>query len=498
MTDCTISRSLRLLWLLATAALAAARSVDKRGAQSEAVCSSDFNWADNSESLSPCTLTAFVWGACFTGNWDVPMLNSTNQYDNPNSTTANTCTCSWAAYNLISACTACQNFDASVQTWAAYQQDCSKYLTDTFFPSNVKLPAGTTFPFWAVTNPTSWMNARFNSAQAQALAKEGKPDLVPGQDSGGGKSKAPIGAIVGGVVGGVAVLAIGAAIVFWFIRKSKRQQNRSSTSGSARPYVSRPHVHGRSMSDLSSKSILSPQVLSVMHSQRPGTMYTTGTMHTHTGSVHSLSYTSGMSGPTPATSMLSPQVQITPGPEEIIDPFTLGQRPTSPPITMTRKGSETTLSTTYTTQEAAGSASASASASAAAGAAAAAALFMHTVPEDVEHHPPAYTPYASPSPSPEPASPPPSPPPARMGHHPRYEKGSVDTQASYDSTTSYGGPTRGDSISAVADVIQRMGLMSPPSPSVVDSSAGATTVATGESRNIGSRALKPNVTNPDS
>ncbi|KAJ7223358.1 hypothetical protein GGX14DRAFT_351874 [Mycena pura] len=132
MTDCTISPSLRLLWLLATAALAAAaRSVDKRGAQTEVQCSSDFNWADNSESLSPCTLTAIVWGACFTGNWDVPVLKPGDHYVNPNSTTANTCTCSWAAYNLISACTSCQNLDASVQTWAAYDQDCNRFLTDT-------------------------------------------------------------------------------------------------------------------------------------------------------------------------------------------------------------------------------------------------------------------------------------------------------------------------------------------------------------------------------
>ncbi|KAJ7223361.1 hypothetical protein GGX14DRAFT_657989 [Mycena pura] len=118
MTACTISRSLRLLCLLATAALAAARSVNKRGAQSEALCRPELGWADNTEGFSPCLLTAFVWGACFTGNGDVPALIPGDHYDNPNSTTANLCTCSWAAYNLISACTACQGqgFDASVQT----------------------------------------------------------------------------------------------------------------------------------------------------------------------------------------------------------------------------------------------------------------------------------------------------------------------------------------------------------------------------------------------
>lgn len=36
--------------------------------QTQAKCSTDFDWASNSLGLSPCLLSAFVWGSCFTGS----------------------------------------------------------------------------------------------------------------------------------------------------------------------------------------------------------------------------------------------------------------------------------------------------------------------------------------------------------------------------------------------------------------------------------------------
>ncbi|KAJ6613952.1 hypothetical protein B0H10DRAFT_2221802 [Mycena sp. CBHHK59/15] len=467
----SISWSLGLIWFFVIPAIAAG-SLDRRVAQTEAQCSSDFNWAQNSIGLSPCLLTAFVWGTCFSGSWNVQQLPAGTKYDNPNGTTgtANLCTCSWAAYNLISACTACQGLDASVQNWAGYTQDCGGFLSDTYFPSTISLP-GTAIPFWAGTDPRIWNDAHFDVSQAQALAKEGKPDLVQGQNSASNKNKAPIGPIVGGVIGGLAVLAIGGIVAFILIRRDRKRQRSAGETGSIRPYFNRPTIHARSMSDLSSKSILVPRSMSaVSHTGRPTTVYTTGTMRTQTGSVHSLSCVSGY------TSVH----QMSPGPsatqmnrEDVIEPFML--RPTSPPASMARKGSEPAMHAAYTSTDNSSPAQMPA------------ALVQDR----------AGTPDGSPVPvpaaSPEPV--PVHPTPAQLGHRTRRDKASVDSQQSYESVTSQGG----ESISAIDDVIGRMGLVLPPGPeSVFGSVMGGHTVSTGQSENIVSRPThKPTVSNPD-
>ncbi|KAJ7474238.1 hypothetical protein FB451DRAFT_1558421 [Mycena latifolia] len=462
MTGRGVSWPLRLICLYATSTLAA-QSLHGRSEQSQAICTSDFNWADNSQRLSPCTLTAVVWGSCFTGNWDVPALHQGQSYTNPNSTTANLCTCSWAAYNLISACTACQGFDSAVENWAAYDQSCSGFLSDnTYFPSNVTLPTGTAIPYWATTNPQSWNNARFDTGQAQLVAQQNHPDLVQGPaPTGGKKSKPPIGPIVGGVVGGLAVLAIGAALAFSFLRK--RNQG----------------IHGRSVSDFSGTSILLPQTMSVAPSARPGTVYTTGT-HTHTGSVHSLTYGSGYTSPARVMSP-PPALQLV-SREDVIEPFTL--RPTSPPASIPRKGSETTMRTAFNQEPPASPPPG--------------VMQDYGASESSQRarlNPPAYSPYPSPAASPEPMDPAPQSSSRPMGHRTRGEKGSVDSQqSSVSATTHHGG---GESISAIDDMVGRMGLTLG-AETVVGSTVGGHTVSTGQSANVVSRPThKPNVSNPD-
>ncbi|KAJ7073474.1 hypothetical protein B0H15DRAFT_61617 [Mycena belliarum] len=475
-------------WLLGLICLHAASTLaltmDKRSEQTQAKCSPDFSWADNSQGLSPCLLTAFVWGSCFTGNWNVPALQQGETYSNPNSTTANLCTCSRAAYNLISACTACQGLDSSIQNWAAYDQGCSGFQTDAYFPSNVTLPTGTAIPFWAGTDPASWNDGRFDAAQAQLVAKQNHPDFVQSTTTGtdGKKSKAPIGAIVGGVVGGLAVLAIGASVAFWFTRRGNGKDSQSTIGDETHSFGSRPHIHGRSMSDLSAKH---PQSMSMVYSHRPGTIYTTGT-HTRTGSVHSLSaYGSGYSSP---QRVISP-IQLV-SRESAIDPFPF--RATSPPPPgMTRKTSETTMRAAYNGLEP-----------------------PVTPPAAAAHHefdpfdtarprlnPPAYSPYASPAASPEPAEAAlhaVASTRAAMGHGTRNEKASVDSQQSFSSgSATTHGPGESTGISAIDDVIGRMGLILGPE-TVAGSTMGGHTVSTGQSATVLPRpGHKVNVSNPD-
>ncbi|KAJ7139295.1 kinase-like domain-containing protein [Mycena epipterygia] len=149
--------------------------------------------------------------------------------------------------------------------------------------------------------------------------------------------------IIGGVVGGLAVLAIGGTIfaiggAFLLIRKRNRQHALAGRRGTP-PYITRPLIHGRSISDISGKSILIPQSMSVAPSPRPGTIYTTGTAHTHTG--HSLTYGSEYSVPGRVMSP-PPAIQIVRR-EEVIEPFTL--RLTSPLPFLARKTSQTAMRT---------------------------------------------------------------------------------------------------------------------------------------------------------
>ncbi|KAJ7106441.1 hypothetical protein C8R43DRAFT_210555 [Mycena crocata] len=468
------------------ASVLATPALYQRAAQSQAICSPDFNWADNSQNLSPCSVSAAIFGSCGTGNWNMVPLQPGNKYDNPNATSANSCACSWTAYNLISACTACQGLDASIANWAAWDMSCSSFKTDIYFPSNVTLPTGTAIPFWASTNPATWNDGRFNVAQAKTYADEDKPDLVqtPPASAPGKKSKPPIGPIVGGVVGGLGVLAIGGMVAFWLMRNRRHQRPGSGGSG-VRPYISGPHIHGRSMSDISGKSILIPQSMSVGNSQRPGTIYTTGTMHTHTGSVHSLSYGSGYTSPVRV--MSPPPTQQLMNREDVIEPFTL--RPTSPlASSIPRKASETTMRTAYNNLDAPRSPTPTAAFTQED------ELGMSEGSHRMRLNPPAYSPYPSPTASPEPIQRdlPPLSQSAAPGHGTRREKASVDTQQSYESVTSRGGG------GGIDDMVERMGLTMPGTESVFGGTMGGHTVSTGRSATVMSHPThKPNVSNPD-
>ncbi|KAF9463134.1 hypothetical protein BDZ94DRAFT_639126 [Collybia nuda] len=77
---------------------------------SDAKCLDDFIWMQNSAGMSPCLVSSGVFAACAGPAWNIPSLNNTVHYTSPNGTTANDCSCSWSAYNLLGACTACQGF----------------------------------------------------------------------------------------------------------------------------------------------------------------------------------------------------------------------------------------------------------------------------------------------------------------------------------------------------------------------------------------------------
>ncbi|KAF7345070.1 Protein kinase domain-containing protein [Mycena venus] len=173
-------------------------------------------------------------------------------------------------------------------------------------------------------------------------------------------------------------------------------------------------------------------------SQGPTTIHTTGTIHTRTGSAHSLPHVSGYTSPVHTMSPPLP-AQVS-NREDIIEPFVL--RSTSPPVSMppsmARKTSETTLLSTVNSHETP---------------AAIMVLERYDAPEASEL--PQLTPSeyvlcdscASPTSSPRPGDP------------TRHEKILVDTQRLYNSRTRHGG----EDLPALSEVIGRMRSMSPAS-----------------------------------
>ncbi|EDR00709.1 uncharacterized protein LACBIDRAFT_313149 [Laccaria bicolor S238N-H82] len=332
------------------------RSLERRGPQTAAVCSTDFTWADNSKGVSPCLLAAVVLGACQGGNWNVPALvNPTDMYTNPNSSTANVCTCSWLAYNLLGACADCQGFPQAVQNEAPYFQSCQGFTTTTnsYFPSNFSLPEGTLIPYWATYDPSTWPSQHFDATTAKSIAQQEHPD-VSNSPTPSSKKKTPIGAIVGGVVGGVVVIALAVGIGLYICTRRRRTPKQQPVSP---PLTMGQSAHFRSPSDMTMASTGSLGY-TTLSSSPAHPVERSGTVRTHNTSAHSLSYFSSPVSTVPHTTLPTPR-QTSPNPsnpEDIIVPFhippggltnpTLGDRknpngsypvydaPTAPPISI--------------------------------------------------------------------------------------------------------------------------------------------------------------------
>ncbi|KAG6885503.1 hypothetical protein C0993_000753 [Termitomyces sp. T159_Od127] len=219
-----------------------------------------------------------------------------------------------------------------------------------YFPTGFVLPNDTGIPFYAGTDPTTWPEQRFDSQQAQKIVDQGHHDLFPSSQQ--QKSSRPVGAIVGGVIGGLAVIAVAVVLAtcLYMKRQKRIRSSKTDTDGSK---------HARKMSDLSQKSGIGygyqqlERSFATSPTSQPPLSPTTGTMHTHTASANSLSYFGSVrhsvmpygtsTSPPPATqpvpsSSHPPNIQGL-GREGIIVPFTL------PPSDMTSlQGSSTNLS----------------------------------------------------------------------------------------------------------------------------------------------------------
>ncbi|KAF9466966.1 hypothetical protein BDZ94DRAFT_94189 [Collybia nuda] len=151
-----------------------ATGVTEHGPHSHAICQDDLGWMYNLAGMSPCLVSSGVLAACYGPSWDIPPLNRSNHYTPPDSTTVNDCSCSWSAYNLLSACTACQGFPESLLSWGLYKLKCpSQLLSNSFFPVTVSL--NIPIPFWAATDPSTWPDQKFKVTTAHLLFNQEFP-----------------------------------------------------------------------------------------------------------------------------------------------------------------------------------------------------------------------------------------------------------------------------------------------------------------------------------
>ncbi|KAF9459981.1 hypothetical protein BDZ94DRAFT_1267131 [Collybia nuda] len=203
-------------------------------------------WSYNSLGQSPCEMASYLEGVCSTTgtNVDIPPLETGEYYiaGSPQFTTA--CRCSTVVYSLLSACALCQS-SGTFKGWSTYSFNCTSSMTYlSNFPANI--PSGTRVPHWAYLDVVTLDVFSASLAQDSLNAPESTPvqqatttsargfttgipgHTAPAQDSGSKKSNA--GAIAGGVIGGLAFLAIVGGLMFWLVRRRRRTLGKPITA----------------------------------------------------------------------------------------------------------------------------------------------------------------------------------------------------------------------------------------------------------------------------
>ncbi|KAF8549247.1 hypothetical protein OG21DRAFT_1515416 [Imleria badia] len=198
-------------------------------------------WMQNQNGQNPCMIAAQVGQLC-NAHYTVSQTNFQESNYVPSATMINGCTCSWSIYNLLSACSFCVGQDQYIG-WFTWITNCGSNASNTsYLPSGLELPQG--IPFWAATNPSTWENAVFNLTQAAYLAAAALPAVTGGPSTStmtdSCVSSVSVGAIVGGVLGAITFIVIGGLIVFWAVRRYRRQRTHTTSIGPSGPNASQP------------------------------------------------------------------------------------------------------------------------------------------------------------------------------------------------------------------------------------------------------------------
>ncbi|KAN0119078.1 hypothetical protein V8E52_004525 [Russula decolorans] len=188
---------------------------------------SSFTWTFNSIGQSPCTVAANMLATCYSGSYTLAPLPSGYAYGGPTHDSSNKCQCSTVGYSLASACAVCQGQDPA--SWSAYVANCTYILPPSQFPNPV--PAEVYVPHWAILDVT---NENIRNRLASYVAGD-NPEYGPGAifgasgvytssasasasstaSSTSSHSGGHVGVIAGGAIGGMAIISIAVAAIFY-------------------------------------------------------------------------------------------------------------------------------------------------------------------------------------------------------------------------------------------------------------------------------------------
>ncbi|TFK38708.1 hypothetical protein BDQ12DRAFT_723057 [Crucibulum laeve] len=233
-------------------------------------CSASYSWANNVDGLTPCALAASVNFACSNSTAYVPALDGDVPYPIPSTSNANFCSCSWLMYNLMSACTACQNADMPLTKWPAYSSNCATHQYSGILSplAQFNLTSDVSIPSWAGADPVQWPTQMFSVKLAKEIAQDhphdiassdiSNPSSIPTMppDQSSDKSETNLLNIIGGVVGALAAIALGLAILL--IVTCRRNRRRRMELPSVAPPPLRPPRYQEwteSVSEMSSKTL---------------------------------------------------------------------------------------------------------------------------------------------------------------------------------------------------------------------------------------------------
>ncbi|KAF7304962.1 hypothetical protein MKEN_01210900 [Mycena kentingensis (nom. inval.)] len=241
-----------------------------------ATCGVAHKWAFNSKKQSPCQVAASLIAVC-TGSYEVSALPDGFHYNGPSFQDTNECWCNTVAYATFSECALCQG--RTFVQWSVWGINCPSVAKSTF-PR--PLPAGLRVPGWAYLDvedsdlfDESAAFANANATESAAPKPSKTSSSVPASTASASASVTPasdtsvetgpdmkrVNAIGGGVVGGLAALALIAGFVFWLYRRRRIAETQGAILRS--PAMSQTQADG-------AHSTASHPVPSITVSTQPG------------------------------------------------------------------------------------------------------------------------------------------------------------------------------------------------------------------------------------
>ncbi|KAJ7600981.1 hypothetical protein C8J56DRAFT_911775 [Mycena floridula] len=187
---------------------------------------SAFSWAFNSLNQSPCDIATILASRC-DSTFYVPALPAGYFYSGNGAAYTTECVCNEVYYTLLSVCGDCQQGFAS--PWPLWSVNCTEAQTFNTYPGT--LPSNTRIPHYAYLPLLANGTVDFTTAQFD-IGAETVPAVTttsrrlgstssPDSTNIASHKPTPVGAIVGGVIGGLVLLGLLGVGIFLCLKKRK-------------------------------------------------------------------------------------------------------------------------------------------------------------------------------------------------------------------------------------------------------------------------------------